>query len=316
MSTTLRPDSTSSAHSPASIDRTRAFRVVALAYGMGGFVAVLTGLLVAWGHPIAIVFWADVAATCAVFAFSIAFANSSFYDAYWSVAPIAIAAFFAFAPLGTEGDGDAATARVLVVFALVCAWGGRLTWNWARGWTGLDHEDWRYIMLRERTGLLYWLVNFAGIHMIPTLVVFAGCLSLYPALATGTRPFRLFDFLATIVTAGAIALEGVADNQLRRFRLGNPPPGALLETGLWAHSRHPNYLGEILFWWGLWLFGVAAAPGAWWWTLVGPVSISVLFYAASLPMIENRMLARRPDYARRIATTPLLIPRFQGSGRP
>jgi steroid 5-alpha reductase family enzyme len=186
-----------------------------------------------------------------------------------------------------------------------------LTWNWARGWTGLDHEDWRYIMLREKTGAFYWFVNFGGIHMVPTLVVFAGCLALYPALASGERPFGVLDVAATILTAGAIWLEGTADNQLRRFRLGNPPADAMLETGVWARSRHPNYLGEILFWWGLWLFGVAADPATWWWTIAGPVSISVLFRFVSLPMIETRMLERRPGYAQRAANTPLLIPRLR-----
>jgi steroid 5-alpha reductase family enzyme len=161
-------------------------------------------------------------------------------------------------------------------------------------------------------GSLYWPVSFLGIHMMPTLLVFAGCLALYPALATGDRPLGALDLAATALTASAIWLEGTADNQLRRFRLAGPAPTDILESGLWARCRHPNYLGEILFWWGLYLFALAADPASWW-TGVGAVSITLLFRFVSLPMIEGRMLDRRPTYARRVDTTPLLIPRLRGS---
>jgi steroid 5-alpha reductase family enzyme len=142
---------------------------------------------------------------------------------------------------------------------------------------------------------------------MPTLLVLLGCFPLYVALATGTRPLGLLDLLAALVTGGAIALEASADEQLRRFVATRRDASELLTTGLWAASRHPNYCGELLFWWGLFLFGVAAAPGSLW-TCVGALSISALFFGVSLPMIEKRMLARKPGYAAHAARTPLLIP--------
>ena len=142
-----------------------------------------------------------------------------------------------------------------LVFALVLAWAVRLTWNWARGWQGLGHEDWRYLRLQEQTGRAYWLVSFTGIHLMPTFWVFAGCLSLYPALAAATRPFGVLDAIAALVMAGSIWIEKRADDELRRFRAEGHGPQAILKTGLWAWSRHPNYFGEMGFWWGLWLFG-------------------------------------------------------------
>ena len=289
------------------LDLRRAFALCAFAYAVAAGVAVITALVMPAEHRIETALWADVAATVAIFAFSLGFSNSSFYDAYWSVAPIAIALFF-----GLTADAHAPAARQLLVFGLVTAWGLRLTWNWARGWHGLAHEDWRYVNLREQMGALYWPVSFLGIHMMPTLLVFAGCLALYPALAGGSQPLGPLDGLAAVVTAGAIWLEGTADNQLRRFRLAGPAPEEILATGLWARCRHPNYLGEILFWWGLYLFALAADP-AYWWTGVGALSITLLFRFVSLPMIEGRMLERRPGHAQRAETTPLLIPRLRGS---
>jgi steroid 5-alpha reductase family enzyme len=194
-----------------------------------------------------------------------------------------------------------------LVLALVGWWAVRLTWNWARGWHGLHHEDWRYVDLRASSGSAYWLVSFVGLHLMPTLQVFLGCLPLWPALAVGTRPFGPLDVVATLVTAGAIAIEQRADNQLRAFRRAQPPPEAILASGLWAWSRHPNYFGEMGFWWGLWLFALAADPGAWW-TGVGALSITLMFRFASLPLVETRMLARRPGFAAHQRMVSMVVP--------
>jgi len=285
---------------------TRAFAWIAVAYATALAVALAVGQRLETEHPLWIALWADVAATVVVFAFSFAFRNSSFYDAYWSVAPIAIAFYWL----------SGAATRQGVVALLVVAWGVRLTANWARGWTGLDHEDWRYVDLQRSTGRFYWLVSFGGIHLLPTLWVFGGCLALYPALATGTRAFGVLDLVATVVTGTAIWLEFQADQELRRFRTApGRRPEDVLDTGLWALSRHPNYLGEMGFWWGLWIFALAADP-AWWWTGIGPLAITGLFRFASLPMIEARMLERRPErfaaYQRR---TPLVLPWPRPAGR-
>jgi steroid 5-alpha reductase family enzyme len=283
--------------------RKRAFLWIAIAYLAAGIVALLAGIALAGRHPIAIAAGADLAATLAVFAFSVAFRNSSFYDAYWSVAPLAIAFWFGLAP----GSEAAPLARQLGVIALVALWAVRLTANWARGWTGLQHEDWRYVEIRAKTGPLYWLASLAGIHLFPTLIVFLGCLPLWPAIASGPRPLGILDAVAALVTLAGIALEYFADEELHRFRLSNPPREAICETGLWRHSRHPNYLGEMLFWWGLALFSLAAA-GFVWWAWLGALAITAMFRFSSLPMMERRMLARRPTYAERQNRVPLVVP--------
>ncbi len=283
--------------------RARAFFLVAMAYAAGLVAAAITVALVPSTSPLVRAFWADVVATCVVFGFSVKYDNSSFYDPYWSVAPVPIAIYWLFVP--EAGGADAL--RQLVVCTLVSLWALRLTYNWVRGWTGLDHEDWRYVDMRENSGSRYWLVSFAAIHMMPTLIVFAGCLVLWPALVTGDQPFGALDVLAAGITGGAIALEATADQQLRRFRLSQPAQDAILESGVWAYCRHPNYLGEIAFWWGLYLFALAAEPAAWW-TGAGALVITLLFRFGSLKLIDDRMLARRPNYKTRMETVPALLP--------
>ena len=281
----------------------RARAAVLVAYLIAGVVAFAVGHGIEVEHPIGVVFWADVAGTVAIFAFSLGFSNSSFYDAYWSVAPVPIALYWAIWPERPE----VSPIRLAIVLALVAIWGVRLTWNWLRGWQGLGHEDWRYAQMRERSGAFYWPVSFAGIHMMPTLIVFLACLPLYPALAVGREPFGHLDIAAFVVTLGAIWLEARADKQLRRYRDSSPQREEFLRSGLWAWSRHPNYLGEMGFWWGLGLFGLAANPD-WWWTLAGALAITLLFRYVSLPMIEARMRERRPGYAEWAERSSIVIP--------
>ena len=281
----------------------RAFSWVVLAYLVAGAVAFTTGRLSPFEDHVSVAAVADVAATVAIFCFSVAFRNSSFYDAYWSVAPLVIIGYWVSSADATDID----VLRRGACLTLIAIWALRLTYNWARGWQGLSHEDWRYTDLKAKAGPWYWPLSFVGIHMIPTLVVFLACLPVYSVVTAGTRPFNAFDAVAILVVGTAVALEAAADEQLRAFVTTRRSASDLLASGLWASSRHPNYFGEILFWWGLFLFGLAADPKSWW-TGIGALSITILFRVVSLPMIEARMLANKPDYKAQVERTNLLVP--------
>ncbi|APR84107.1 Hypothetical protein A7982_09456 [Minicystis rosea] len=288
-----------------SASRARAFLYVTVAYVVAVAVA---WLVVRWLAPQMSLIWAvalaDVAATVTVFAFSVGADNTSIYDPYWSVAPMVIAPFLAL----HESAAQASTARRILVCALVIAWGARLTYNWARGFQGLGHEDFRYADFRRKLGRGYWLMSFGGLHMFPTVQVYLGCLPLTVALA-GARPLGLMDAVAAVVTLGAILIETIADEQLRAFRREPHDPGEIMACGLWAYSRHPNYFGEIGFWWGLFLFAIAADPGALW-TSIGAVAITVMFVFASVPLLDNRSVARRPAYAEHMKRVSAIVPWF------
>lgn len=285
---------------PIRFGRIESFGLVVLAY----LVALAAALWIAAGdgerHPVGALLFADLVATLVVFAFSQRLDNGSVYDPYWSVAPPLIALYWV--GLAT----DASAVRQVVVTALVFAWGIRLTWNWARSWPGLHHEDWRYTDLYAKAPMPKWAVSLFGIHVFPTLQVFLGCLPLIPALARGGAGFGALDGIALIVTGGAVLIETVADEQMRRFarRKGE---GDIMQDGLWAWSRHPNYFGELSFWWGLYLFGLAA-DGSWWWTIVGPLAMTAMFHFASIPMLDQRSLARRPGYEDHMRRVRALVP--------
>jgi steroid 5-alpha reductase family enzyme len=138
-------------------------------------------------------------------------------------------------------------------------------------------------------------------------MVFGGTLSIWVAIVHDLRPLNPLDLLAMMITGGAILLEAVSDRQLRKFILQNRETGKTMNMGLWSLSRHPNYLGEILFWWGLYLFALASNP-LFWWVVIGPAAITLMFLFASIPMIEKRMMVRRVDYREYVKSVPMLIP--------
>jgi steroid 5-alpha reductase family enzyme len=283
-------------------ERRHLLATVALAYTGALAAALATAVELAGDHPLLVTGVADAVATLLVFAASARHDNSSIYDPYWSVAPVPIvAAWLALAQPG------ASSARGALAGVLVLAWAVRLTWNCLDRWRSLAHEDFRYREIRSRTGRGYWAASLFAIHLFPTTWVFLGLLPLFPAVALPSRPLGWLDAAAALLTGGAIALEAVADAQLRRHRTARSGTAATLETGLWAVSRHPNYLGEVLFWWGLWLFGVAADP-AWWWTVAGPLVITALFTFVSAPWMDRHLEARHPGWRERRAQVPALWP--------
>jgi steroid 5-alpha reductase family enzyme len=255
------------------------------------------------GRPLTTLVVADIVATVVVFAFGWRWNNASLYDPYWSVAPPLIALYW----IGQAG-GDAVVMRQVVFTTLVFAWGIRLTYNWCVGWPGLHHEDWRYINLYEQAPMPKWAISFLGIHFFPTVVVLFSSLAMIPALARGSAPFGFLDAVALVVTGGAIIIETVADEQLRRFNRSKKS-GEMMTDGLWAYSRHPNYFGEVAFWWGLFLFGFAADP-SYWWVIIGPLVMTALFHFASIPMLDNRSLERRPGYEEYMRRVNALVPWF------
>lgn len=296
----------------AASSRLTGFAVVVAAYLLAavvgaGAVAALPG----W-HPLWVTLVADVAATVAVFAVAMVVGNSSLYDPYWSVAPPVIAVAWVVA----EPGGVAARQGAVVVLMLV--WAARLTANWALHWGGLSHEDWRYVQMRDQRprGVPWWLVSLTGVQLVPTFVVFVGLLPVWPAVTAGGRGFGVVDAVAVVVTGGAVALEATADRQLHRFAADPANRGRIIDRGLWKISRHPNYLGEIGFWCGMWLFGLAAAPGAWWWTLAGPLAMVLLFTFISVPMMDRRSLDRRPAYAEHMRRVPAIMPRLSTRRAP
>ncbi len=278
-------------------------------------IGVAVGVLFGIGdsmHILLSTFIADVASTLVIYIISTIFKNTSLYDAYWSVAPIIIAFYWIISVVPVIGFK---TTHIWILI-VVGVWGVRLTYNWARGWKGLHHEDWRYANFRKNKPKIFWFINLTGLQLMPTLVVYAGCLSLYPAIVSSTlETMNIFFWLGLLICIAAVVIEAVADEHQYIFS-AKKEKGELLTKGLWGYSRHPNYLGEISFWWGLYFFTLAAAQTSkswdfWLLTIGGPIIVTVLFLAISIPMIEKRMMEKYPTYKIYQKKVAKLIPGFK-----
>ena len=130
----------------------------------------------------------------------------------------------------------------------------------------------------------------------------------YVAVTTPGSGLMWLAWLAFAVGIAAVTLELAADTQMRRF-VAAASPGAVMDQGLWSWSRHPNYFGELSFWVSMALFGIAAAPGGWWWLWIGAAVMLAMFLGASIPLMEKRSLERRPQYADVMERVSRLVPR-------
>ena len=275
-------------------NRALSFLIVALVYAAAavGGIALYLHLPFDWWLSLLI---ADVAATVFTFLFSVLLQNASVSDPYWSVQPLVI--LFAFA-----AKSKLTPERVLIL-AAVTLWGVRLTANWAYTFGNLTHEDWRYRMLHEKTGKCYPLINFVGIHMVPTLIVY-GCTMPAAYAMLHHAEINVGFVLCLLVCVLAVCLQGISDIQMHHYRHHRTAP--FIRVGLWKHSRHPNYLGEILMWWGIAGAVTCLFPAAWY-LCAGAFANTLLFLFVSIPMADGRQ-SRKEGFAAYKRETRMLLP--------
>ncbi len=274
--------------------RIASFIIVALVYVTATIIGIITynSLTLDWWLSLLI---SDAVATVVTFIFSIIFGNASVYDPYWSVQPPVILIAFAI--------GKHLTALGVLLIIAVCFWAVRLTANWAYTFANLNHQDWRYTMLKQKTGVFYPLINFIGIHMVPTLVVYGAILPAVFAVINNLSATPL-SVISICISLLAVVLQGTADIQMHKYRKNKAD--TFIHSGLWKYARHPNYLGEILMWWGIGLSVVITMPSVWY-LLAGAVANTVLFFAVSIPMADGRQ-SLKDGFAEYKAQTRTLIP--------
>jgi steroid 5-alpha reductase family enzyme len=161
--------------------------------------------------------------------------------------------------------------------------------------------------MRERNGPRWWLTSFLYVFLLQALLAWVIALPVQAAMRLGlNRPLGLVDAVAIVVFVAGFIMEAVADHQLARFRSDPENRGRVLDRGLFRYSRHPNYFGDALLWWGLGLFGVAAGAT---WSLAGPALMTFLLLRVSgVTLLEKSIEERRPEYARYRKTTNAFFP--------
>ncbi len=240
---------------------------------------------------------ANISMTIIVFFFSNVTKNASLYDPYWSVIPIIIVLEWMLIYKNFS-------INVILLFLAVLIWGVRLTLNWWKNWQGFIEQDWRYTHLRDQAPKLYLLTNFFGIHMIPTLVVYIQLINAHDIMAyQGISPIFIIGF---VLSVSAAIIQFFADKQMYEFRMDHKKEKACIDHGLWKYTRHPNYLGELTFWVGIYImyFSHVNAIN---FNLVYPLLMIALFLFISIPLMEKK-LVHRPGYQEYKAQVSMLLP--------
>ena len=260
---------------------------VALAYILAICLAAAVVIMVDEPSPLLKAFYADVAATLVIFGFGTVFRNSSFYDPYWSVTPPILLLYWGYDLVLTDP-------RMGFLFLITLFWSLRLTHNWMRSWSGLDHVDWRYRDFKERFGAFYPLVDLFGIQLAPTVMVFLGCLPFYWLASAEASPWTFLDYLWVVIGFAGVYLEMRADNVLRDFRITNTIKGKVLDYDVWGLCRHPNYLGELSFWFVIGSAGFLGTKDPFVW--IGFVVMLALFVFYSVPALDKKLMESKTDY--------------------
>jgi steroid 5-alpha reductase family enzyme len=231
---------------------------------------------------------------------SLVLRDASLVDRFWGLGFV-IAALAAFA---ATGGGD--TRRYLVL-AMVAIWGTRLSLyltqrNWGQG------EDYRYQAMRRHWGGKFPLVSLFTVFGLQGALMWFIALPIPLAMVSG-EPARLtlLDNLGALVWLVGFAFESIGDAQLARFKADPANEGKVMDQGLWRYTRHPNYFGDALLWWGIYLACASTPYGRW--AILSPIVMTFLLMRVSgVPLLEKRMKKSRPSYEAYAEKTSAFIP--------
>jgi len=242
------------------------------------------------------------AAMLLLWVLSLRLRDASIVDIWWGPGFVAIATF---AWLFDSG-GDPARSQLVVVLA--AAWGLRLGAYlfWRNAGKG---EDYRYQAMRRRHGARFGRVSLVSVFGLQGLLMWFISLPLQVAQTGGsTGGLGALDGIGTALFCVGLLFEAVGDLQLARFKADPESPGRVMDRGLWRYTRHPNYFGDCVVWWGLWLVACGAPGGVY--TIASPVLMTVLLVRVSgVALLERGLVKRKPGYADYIARTSAFLPR-------
>ena len=230
---------------------------------------------------------------------SLAIRDVSIVDVFWGLGFVMVAHFVRVTTAGF-------LPRAWLVTVLVTAWGVRLgvylLWrNWGGG------EDYRYQAMRKHYGARFWLVSLGVVFGLQGALMWVISLPVQMAVSSPVPTgLGLLDALGTVLVIVGLTCETVGDLQLARFKSDPTSKGRVMDRGLWRFTRHPNYFGDAVVWWGLFAFALATGHA---FTVVGPVVMTYLLTRLSgVPLLEKKLARTRPQYADYVARTSSFVP--------
>jgi len=237
-----------------------------------------------------------------LWAVSVFVKDASIVDSVWGLT------FFVQALTFTVVASDISI-RSGIVLGLVGLWSVRLSWHIFSRNHG-NGEDYRYKAMREEHGTSkFWWYSFFSVFMLQGVLSIIVAAPLLFVISDSGSEFAMLDVIACILFAVGFYFEAIGDLQLLRFKKDPANKGKLLTTGLWSLTRHPNYFGDIVMWWSLFIFALSADAG--WISFYGPLVMTLFIYNISgVKLLEKDLIKKKPDYEEYIKSTPAFVPKI------
>lgn len=236
----------------------------------------------------------------ALWVFTLYIKDSSIIDIYWGLGFVLLAWFYLWL-MGEEYQ----TTRNLIFASMVSVWGLRLTGY--LGWRNIGKgEDYRYVEMRAETGENWWWVSYLQVFLLQGVIMWIVASVFLPVFDTETG-FSTLDYLGIALWFIGLTFEVVGDWQLAQFKKNPANKGKVLATGLWKYTRHPNYFGDALLWWGFFCFALAYSRGFFW--LYSPLFMTFLLLKVSgVALLESTLKKTKPQYTDYIRRTSAFFP--------
>lgn len=237
-----------------------------------------------------------------VFILSLVKKNAAIVDIAWGLGfVLVVASNLARESLAGQSPGP----RQLLTAVLVFIWGTRLSWHIYKRNRGKP-EDYRYANWRQKWGKNFVLRSYFQIFILQGFFMLVILTPVLLVFKNRTSGLNLLDYLGLAVWLAGFFFEATADYQLRQFKKNPENRGRLITTGLWKYSRHPNYFGESVMWWGLFLIALSGPGG--WPGIISPLTITWLLTGVSgVPLLEKKY-AGNPEFEVYKARTSAFFP--------
>lgn len=228
----------------------------------------------------------SIAVFSALWAVHLPTRNAGIADLYWGLGFVVIATIHAM-------RADILNIWHLVFLGMIAVWAIRLSIYLFRRFAAHSGEDARYASMRERGGTAFRWTSLPSVFILQALVMWVIASPLHTALTlpVAVEIGKVLPGIAVVLFCAGFAIESIADHQLARFRRENPASGNILRSGLWAWSRHPNYFGEALIWWGLGLYALALTGSLF--SLIGPMVLTIVLVAITGKLTDTHMQSSR-----------------------
>ncbi len=250
------------------------------------------------GHIIIVAALAVFIYMTAVFAAALLWRDNSIVDIAWGPGFILVA-------LLTFLIGKEQGPRQILVTALVTIWGLRLAAHIFSRKRGRG-EDFRYAKWRREWGRWFVPRSYLQIFMLQGLFLLVISYGVMLVNASGPRALGALDLAGTAVWLAGFFFEAVGDAQLVKFKMDPDNKGKIMTSGLWRTTRHPNYFGEVVMWWGIFLIALSAPSG--WTAVASPLMITFLLLRVSGVTMLEKQYAGNSEFAEYARRTSAFIP--------